>query len=111
MIGIMADEASLVEVPLARSAYNNIPDFDNAVTLHTGRCSIQPFLGIEDEVDRDTRVSQCRLISDDPGFYQATALHYVEYDGFMWKIDGKPFIWRYYGRVHHIELNMRLVEG
>lgn len=107
----MTDTASLLAVPLERSQYKYVPDLDNATVLYTGLCSIQPFLGIEDEIDRDTTTSQCRLISDDSGFYQATAQHYVQFDGKIWKIDGKPFIWRLGGRVHHVELNMRLVEG
>jgi hypothetical protein len=107
----MTDTASLLQVPLVRNQYDYAPDLDHAVTLYTGLCSIQPFLGIEDEIDRDTTTSQCRLISDESGFYQATAQHYISLNGQIWKIDGKPFIWRYGGRVHHVELNMRLVEG
>jgi hypothetical protein len=111
MTALMMDYASLVSVPLSRTTYHKDYDFDNAEVLHIGRCSIQPFLSTEDEVDRDTRISQCRLISDDPGFFQATAQNYIEFDGNMWKIDGKPFLWKIGGRIHHIELTMRLVEG
>lgn len=111
MTDLMQDTASLVSIPMVRTAYKNEPDFDNPTILHTGLCSVQPFLGIEDEADRDTTTSECRLISTDPGFFQATAQHYVEFEGQLWKIDGKPFIWRIRGSVHHIELNMRLVEG
>ena len=108
---IMEDVASLIEIPLTRDKYSKAPDFDNPETLHTGRCSVQPFLGIEDEVDRDTTISQMRLISDDPGFFQATAQHYIEYADLLWKIDGKPFLWTVSGRRHHVEITMRLVEG
>ena len=108
---LMTDTATLFSAPLIRSQYKNVPDMENTTVLHTGKCSVQPFLAIEDEVDRDTTISQCRLISDDPGFYQATAQHYIEFQDQIWKIDGKPFIWRYNGTVHHVELNMRMAEG
>lgn len=108
---IMQDTASLVSVPAVRDKYHTTLDFDHATTLYTGLCSVQPFLSIEDEVDRDTRTSQMRLISTDTGFYQATAQHYISWNSALWKIDGKPFIWRINGRTHHVEITMRLVEG
>lgn len=111
MNGLMQDHADLVSIPYVRTPYHNAYDFDNKQVLYSGSCSIQPFLSIEDEVDRDTKISQCRLISSDPGFFMATAQHYIDFDGKLWKIDGKPFIWRIRGSVHHIEINMRLVEG
>jgi hypothetical protein len=107
----MTDTAKLYSVPLKRTELRMVYDFDDAVLIHEGHCSVQPFLAIEDEIDRDTTISQCRLISDDSGFYQATAQNYIMFDDVFWKIDGRPFIWRLFGRVHHIELNMRLVEG
>lgn len=107
---LMDNTAKLVRIPLIRGSYNNKPDFDNIDIIFEGPCSVQPFLGIEDEVDRDTTISQCRLISDNPGFFVATAQDYIEYDDVLWKIDGRPFIWRL-ATPHHIELNMRLVEG
>ena len=108
---IMQDTASLVSVPTVRDKYHTTLDFDHTSTLYTGSCSVQPFLSIEDEVDRDTRTSQMRLISADSGFFQATAMHYISYDSKLWKIDGKPFKWTIGGRVHHVEITMRLVEG
>ena len=108
---IMEDTASLVSVPMVRDRYHQAPDIDAAVVLHEGKCSVQPFMGIEDEVDRDTTISQMRLISRDSGFYQATAQHYILFDDELWKIDGKPFLWRINGRAHHVEITMRLVEG
>lgn len=107
----MTDQVKLLNIPLIRSEMRMVPDYDHPTILHTGMGSVQPFLAIEDEIDRDTTVSQLRLISDDSGFYQATAQHYVEFGGELWKIDGRPFLWRYGGRVHHVELNMRKVEG
>jgi hypothetical protein len=107
---LIEDTAKLVRIPMIRGSYNDQPDFDHPVTLYEGPCSVQPFLGIEDEINRDTTITQYRLISDDPGFFVATARDYVEYQGELWKIDGRPFIWRI-ALPHHIELNMRLVEG
>jgi hypothetical protein len=108
---ILSDEASLVSIPLIRDQYSKVLDYDHASVLHTGKCSVQPFLSIEDEVGRDTRISQMRLISRDAGFFQATAQHFVYWDSQYWKIDGKPFMWRNSGKPHHIEITMRLVEG
>lgn len=108
---IMLDDAELVSVPMVRDKYHNVPDMDNAVTLYSGKGSVQPFMGIEDEVDRDTTISQMRLISKEPGFFQATAQHYVRFDGELWKIDGRPFLWRVNGHPHHVEITMRLVVG
>lgn len=108
---LMTDTASLVRIPLARGRYRSEPDLEDQEVIYTGLCSIQPFMGIEDEIDRDTRTSQCRLIADEAGWLVATAMDYIEdSDGTLWKIDGKPFVWTLRGR-HHIELNMRLVEG
>ncbi|HSN24011.1 MAG TPA: hypothetical protein VLS45_07560 [Methylomicrobium sp.] len=107
---LMDNVAKLVRIPMIQGPLNRTPDFDHPQVLYEGPCSVQPFLGIEDEIDRDTTVSQCRLISDEPGFLAATARDYIEYDGELWKIDGRPFVWKL-SVPHHVELNMRLVEG
>jgi hypothetical protein len=106
----MDNTAKLIRIPRTRTPYGWETDLDSQQVIYEGSCSVQPFLGIEDEINRDTITSQCRLISDDTGFYVATALDYIEYNGELWKIDGKPFIWRLI-TTHHIEITMRLVEG
>lgn len=107
---LMTDTAKLLRFPRTKTRYRYEPDLTDPTEIFEGKCSCQPFLGLEDEVDRDTRTSQLRLVSDDPGFFVALATDYIEYDGVLWKIDGRPFKWTLRG-AHHIELNMRLVEG
>jgi hypothetical protein len=107
---LMTDTASVVRIPRVKGAAVYEYDWTDEDIVHTGRCSVQPFSSIEDEFGRDTRVSQCRLISDDTGFAAALATDHVDYGGQLWRIDGRPQVWTLRGR-HHTEFTMRLVEG
>jgi hypothetical protein len=107
---LITDTASLVRIPRVKGAHAWSYNYTDEDVVFTGLCSVQPFSAIEDEIGRDTSVSQCRFISDDPGWYVALATDFIEYEGELWKIDGRPAKWTLRGD-HHIEFTIRLVEG
>lgn len=109
---LLQDECSILRAPTTVDAYmSTIYDWDNAVVVATGRCSIQP--GFSDEVpeDRQTVVTTWRLITDDPALYVLRATDRVVWQGRTLDVDSLGMLWRHRSADHHIEATLREVQG
>lgn len=76
-----------------------------------GKATIQHFMASEDDDDRQTTIEGLRLISDDPALFNFDAKHRVLYAGRTYEVDGEIQQWRFFSRVHHVEVYLRRVVG
>lgn len=108
-----SDIISVLRAPVITDSYNrSIRDWDNAVVVKTGRASIQHYLALEEAVDRQTETEAGRLFTDTPDMKgQIQAEDRVIYDGRTWEITSPPEEFRLFGRYHHTEMFLKLVEG
>jgi hypothetical protein len=91
----------------------SIRDWANAVTLKTGRASIQHYLALEEDIDRQTTTEAARLFTDTPdmkGIIQAYD-RVIYADGRTWEVTSPPEEFRLFGRYHHTEMFVRFVDG
>lgn len=91
-----------------RTVYN----FNNSTVVGTGKVSIQDFLGTEDDSDRQTTTEGLRLISDDPRLFNVIRpTDRILYNGVYYEVDAPIQGWKLFGRLHHIEVNLKKVVG
>jgi len=92
--------------------HRKVHDFSNAQVVATGKVSIQDFLGTEDDADRQTTTAGLRLISDDPRLFNVILpTDRVRYNGIDYEVDAPIQGWRLFGKLHHIEVNLKKVVG
>lgn len=92
--------------------YNStFTSWDTPTVVASGRATIQHFMSSEEDVDRQTTIEGLRLISDDPALFNFMAEHRVIYAGRTYEVDGEIQQWRFFSRVHHIEVYLRRVIG
>lgn len=77
----------------------------------SGYGSVQPYVSIENNEDRQTLNRYSRLISDDPRLFEISYKNRVRFQGELWECDGHPFMWHRNGKIHHVEQNIQRVEG
>lgn len=90
----------------------SVKDWANAVTVTTGRASIQHYLALEEDIDRQTETEAGRLFTDTSdmrGVIQAEDR--VIYASRTWEITSPPEEFRLFGNYHHTEMFVRLVQG
>lgn len=87
-------------------------DWDNATVVKTGHASIQHYLALEEAVDRQTETEAARLFTDTADMRGAvTAEDHVIYAGRTWEVTSPPEEFRLFGRYHHTEMFVRIVDG
>lgn len=93
--------------------YNReIKDWTSYTVVGSGRASIQHYLALEEDIDRQTETEGARLFTDTPdmrGMIQAEDR--VSYDGRVWEVYSPPQEYRLFSRYHHTEMFVRLVTG
>ena len=108
-----SDFVSVLRAEKKKDEYNSeYLDWSNPETVVTGKGSVQNFLGTEDDTDRQTTTEGDRLISDDPALFNVLLpTDRLLYDGKVFEIDAEIQAWRLFGRIHHIEVNLKRVVG
>lgn len=89
-----------------------VRDWTNTTTVATGRASIQHYLALEEDIDRQTTTEAARLFTDTSdmrGVIQAEDR--VIYAGRTWEVTSPPEEFRLFSRYHHTEMFVRYVDG
>lgn len=107
------DLVEVLRAPTVVDEYNReVKDWDNAVVFATGRGSIQHYLSLEEDIDRQTETEGARLFHDGSDLQGKVAPEdRIRYDGRVWEVTSPPQEWRFFGRYHHTEVFLRLVNG
>jgi hypothetical protein len=109
---LIQDTCSILRAPTTVDAYmSTVYDWDAATVVASGRCSIQP--GFSDEIpeDRQTVTTTWRLITDDSALFGLLATDRIQWEGRTFEVDSIAMLWRHYQQNHHIEANLREVQG
>ena len=108
-----SDFVSVLRGETKKDEYNSeYVDWSTPETVVTGKGSVQNFLNLEDDTDRQTTTQGDRLISDDPALFTVLLpTDRLLYDGKIFEMDSEIEAWRLFGRVHHIEVNLKRVVG
>ncbi|MET0463747.1 MAG: hypothetical protein ABW007_11360 [Chitinophagaceae bacterium] len=108
-----SDVVTVYRAPVVIDEYNReVRDWSNAVAVKTGRASIQHYMALEEDIDRQTETEGARLFTDTPDMKgQIEAVDRVLYDGRYWEVTSPPQEYRLFSRYHHTEMFVRLVEG
>lgn len=77
---------------------NPIRDWGTATSTEVGGCSVQPIVGAEQTVGRETVVSRWQLFA--PDGTDITATDRVEFDGATYEVDGEVQRWDFAGLAH-----------
>lgn len=108
-----SDTVTVKRAPLIEDEYNrSVRDWANAVTVKTGKASIQHYLALEEDIDRQTTTEAARLFTDTSDMKGAIeAEDRVIYDSRTWEVTSPPEEFRLFARYHHTEMFVRLVDG
>lgn len=108
-----SDIITVLRGTLVTDAYNTTRrDFTSPTTVATGRASIQHYMGLEEDIDRQTETEGARLFTDQAamrGVIQSEDR--VVYDGRTWEVTSPPQEYRLFGQYHHTEMFVRLITG
>lgn len=108
-----SDIISVYRAPVVTDEYNReVHDWSNAVVVATGRASIQHYMALEEDIDRQTESEGARLFTDTPdmqGAIQPTDR--ILYVGRYWEVTSPEQQYRLFSRYHHSEWFVRLVDG
>lgn len=108
-----SDIVNVKRAPLVIDAHGRtIRDWTTSTTVKTGRASIQHYLALEEDIDRQTTTEAARLFTDTSdmrGVIQAEDR--VEYAGRAWEVTSPPEEFRLFSRYHHTEMFVRFVDG
>lgn len=107
------DLVEVLRAPVVEDDYNReVRDWNNYSVVKTGRGSIQHYLSLEEDVDRQTETEGARLFTDSPDMMNAVMPEdRIRYDGRIWEVSSPPQNWRFFGKYHHTEIFVRLVSG
>lgn len=108
--------SDIVEVwraPVVEDEYNReVYNWAAGVKVTEGRASVQHYLALEEAVDRQTETEGARIFTDTLDMRgQILATDRIKYDGRFWEVNSPPQEYRLFGRYHHTEMFLRLVEG
>lgn len=108
-----SDVITVKRAPKVEDEYGRIiRDWPNAVTVVSGRASIQHYLALEEDIDRQTTTEAGRLFTDTPDMQgKIQAEDRVIYNGRTWEVSSPPEEFRLFSRYHHTEMFVRLVDG
>ena len=108
-----SDIISVYRAPVVIDEYNReVRDWSSATVVATGRASIQHYMALEEDIDRQTETEGARLFTDDPSMKGVIdAVDRVLYDGRYWEVTSPAQEYRLFSRYHHSEMFVRLVEG
>ncbi len=109
-----SDIITVLRAPYAEDDYGSVyRDWElGATTVASGRASIQHYMALEEDIDRQTETEGARLFTDTAdmrGVIQSEDR--VVYDGRTWEVTSPPQEYRLFGRYHHTEMFIRLVVG
>jgi hypothetical protein len=108
-----SDVITVTRAPIVEDAHGReVRDWPNATTVASGRASIQHYLALEEDIDRQTTTEAARLFTDTldmRGVVQAEDR--VVYSGRTWEVTSPPEEFRLFSRYHHTEMFVRLVDG
>ncbi|MET9797417.1 hypothetical protein [Nocardiopsis alba] len=109
MLPFTNDRAVLVgEIPYITDPYGNkIPD-PNGATRETVGCVIHDANSLE---RNNTQTETDYKMFLNPG-HNVDSLSLVEWEGKTLTVEGSPAVWKdYHGQPHHVELNLKKVNG
>jgi hypothetical protein len=108
-----SDIVTVIRAELVEDQYNReVRDWSSFTTVATGRASIQHYLALEEDTDRQTETEAARLFTDTPDMQgKIQAYDRVQYAGRTWEVTSPPEEFRFFGRYHHTEMFVRIVEG
>lgn len=108
-----SDVIEVHRAPVVTDEYNReIRDWSSSTIVKTGRASIQHYLALEEDIDRQTETEGARLFTDTPDMRGAIlAEDRVKYDGRFWEVVSPAQEYRLFSRYHHSEMFVRLVNG
>ena len=108
-----SDIITVIRGPYYTDDYGRtLRNWDSYTTVISGRASIQHYLALEEDIDRQTETEGARLFTDTPdmrGMIQSEDR--VIYDGRTWEVTSPPQEYRLFGRYHHTEMFLRLITG
>lgn len=108
-----SDIITVKRAPLVQDAHGReIRDWSSSVTVVSGRASIQHYLALEEDIDRQTTTEAARLFTDTSDMRgMIEAEDRVEYSGRTWEVTSPPEEFRLFSRYHHTEMFVRYVDG
>lgn len=109
---LMRDPVKAWRAPTVTDAYGSAKrDWSAKALVAQGMASVQPVYSFESVVDRQTTTEQLRLIATDPAFDVVEPYDRIEWRGRLLEVDSAVQVYAMQGRRHHIEVNLRYVEG
>lgn len=108
-----SDIISVYRPTVTTDTYNReISDWTSPTLVVQGKGSIQHYLALEEEVDRMTETEAARLFTDTEDMQSMVQPRdRVVYAGRTWEVTSPPEEFRFFGRYHHTEMFVRLIEG
>jgi hypothetical protein len=108
-----SDIIQVYRAPIVEDEYNReVRDWSSATVVASGRASIQHYLALEEDIDRQTVTEGARLFTDDPAMQgQILAEDRVLYQGRYWEVTSPPQEFRFFSRYHHTEMFVRITDG
>ncbi len=87
-------------------------EWDSPTTVAVGRASVQHYLALEEETDRQTETEAGRLFTDTSDMRgKIQAEDRFVYDGRTWEVTSPPEEFRLFGKYHHTEMFVKIVVG
>lgn len=112
MSALTADSVVILRAAYVVDKYGNpssVRDWANATRTTVSRVSVQPYTQNEEIGDRTATITQWRLFTRSS--IDLLATDRIEYDGMTLEVEGEVGRWRFAGRVHHVEAQLRRVSG
>lgn len=108
-----SDLITVIRGTITTDSWNReVVDWTSPTTVVVGRGSIQHYLALEEDVDRQTETEAARLFHDTSDMRgKIKALDRIIYDGRTWEVTSPPEEFRFFGRYHHTEMFLRLIVG
>lgn len=108
-----SDIISVLRGTTVTDSYGRIlKDWTSPAVVATGRASIQHYLALEEDKDRQTDTEAGRLFTDTSDMRgKIFSEDRFVYDGRTWEVTSPPEEFRLFGRYHHTEMFVRIVHG
>jgi hypothetical protein len=108
-----SDIVTVMRAPIVTDTHGReVRDWTSAVAVATGRASIQHYLALEEDIDRQTTTEAARLFTDTSDMRGVIlAEDRVVYAGRTWEVTSPPEEFRLFSRYHHTEMFVRYVDG
>lgn len=109
---LLRDPVKVWRAAAVTDAYGSVKrDWNAKTVVAQGVGSVQPVFSFESINDRQTTTEQLRLIATDPALDVIEPYDRIEWRGRFLEVDSAAQVYVMRGQRHHIEVNLRYVEG